>query len=423
MLGLLKSKGFEISDSMDRTDIAVINTCGFIRSAVEEAIDTIFDAIALKKEGRLKALVVAGCVVQRYGYKLRREIPEVDGWLGTGEFHRIAELLENEIPRRPAPFYICRPVHVADHHVPRVQTTPFFSAYLKIAEGCSHRCSFCMIPALRGPFRSQSPESIVLEAEKMVDSGVKEINLIAQDTTMYGTDLKKGIGIEELLERLLGIGGIGWLRLLYCHPRTVSRRLLELMESEEGICPYLDLPFQHVNERVLRAMGRASGRERPLELIGRVRASCRRISLRTTVMVGWPGETEEMFEELCDFVRTARFDHLGAFVFSAEEGTPAARLGPRVDRDVAERRLHRLMALQKDISNERNQGMIGRTLPVLIEGTSPETDLLLTGRTACMAPDVDGQVLINKGEGIAGEIMPVRITEAHAYDLVGEIVE
>ncbi|MCP4666946.1 MAG: 30S ribosomal protein S12 methylthiotransferase RimO [Deltaproteobacteria bacterium] len=422
MLGLLRSRGYGLAAGMNQAEIAVINTCGFIQSAVEEAIDTIIEVADLKKQGKLKRLVVTGCFVQRYGYKLRKEIPEVDGWLGTGESHRIGDLIDDEIPGHPAPFHIGRPSFLADHRAPRVLTTPFYSAYLKIAEGCSHTCSYCMIPDLRGPFRSQKMESLVIEAEKMVSRGVKEINLIAQDTTMYGKDLDKGIGIEDLLERLVALKGIGWLRLLYCHPAMVSDRLLELMASEAVICPYLDLPLQHVSEEILMAMGRASGRERPWELIERIRALRRRIGLRTTLMVGFPGETEDMFKELSDFVKRARFEHLGAFVFSPEKGTPAARLQPMVNRVVAGKRLDTLMRLQKEISTTLNQRMVGHTLPVLVEGVSPETDLLLTGRTAMMAPDVDGQVLINKGEGVAGEMMPVLIREAHAYDLVGEIV-
>jgi len=423
MLGLLKSKGYELAAGIDKAEIAVINTCGFIQSAVKETIDTIIEVADLKQQGKLKRLIVVGCFVQRYGYKLRRGLPEVDGWLGTGEVYRIADIIEGGIPGRPAPFHMGRPLLLADHRAPRVQTTPFYSAYLKIAEGCSHKCSYCIIPGLRGPFRSQSVESLLIEAEKMVNRGVKEINLIAQDTTMYGKDLGQGIGIEDLLERLAAIAGIRWLRLLYCHPGMVSDRFLELMESEEVICPYLDLPLQHVNERILRAMGRDLRKEKPWELLERVRSLKRKISLRTTLMVGFPGETEEMFKELCDFVKEAGFEHLGAFVFSREKGTPAARLQPMVNRAVAGQRLDTLMRLQKGISMTLNQRMVGHTLPVLVEGVSPETDLLLTGRTATMAPDVDGQVLINKGEGLAGEIMPVLIRETHAYDLVGEIVE
>ncbi|MBW2217130.1 MAG: 30S ribosomal protein S12 methylthiotransferase RimO [Deltaproteobacteria bacterium] len=421
MLGLLISEGYDLAMDVDEAGIAVINTCGFIQASVEEAIATILEMADLRKKGELKKLIVAGCFVQRYGYKLRKEIPEVDGWLGTGDVHRITEIIGDDVVS-PVPFYISRPVYLADHCVPRIQTTPFYSAFLRIAEGCSHRCSYCIIPSLRGPLRSRSMESLITEAEEMVDRGVKEINVIAQDTTTYGRDLEQSVCLENLLEGLVAIKGVQWIRLLYCHPDGVSERLLELMESGDAICPYLDLPFQHVNEDILKAMGRGSERETPWELLERIRAGKRRLSLRTTLMVGFPGETEEMFNELYDFVKTVRFDHLGVFTFSPEKGTPAARLRETVDPDVAERRQAKLMALQSKISKELNQELVGKTVPVLLEGPSSETELLLKGRTATMAPDVDTQILINKGEGAIGDIVPVRISEAYSYDIIGEIV-
>ncbi|MBW1704183.1 MAG: 30S ribosomal protein S12 methylthiotransferase RimO [Deltaproteobacteria bacterium] len=422
MLGLIKSKGFDLASSIEDAGIAVINTCGFIRPAVEEAIDTILEVADLKKQGKLKKIVVAGCFVQRYGYKLLREMPEVDAWLGTGEIYRIADIIENENSGARGRFFIGRPTYLADHSVPRVQTTPFYSAYLRIAEGCNHRCSYCIIPNLRGPLRSRDMESLITESEEMAGLGVKEINLIAQDITMYGNDLEAGVCLEELLKRLANIEGVEWMRLLYCHPKGISDRLLELIESNKAVCPYVDLPLQHVNNEILRAMERDPGNETPGELIDRIRSVGCKISLRTSLMVGFPGETEAMFEELYNFVEETRFDHLGVFIFSGEEGAAAARIRPTVDPEVARMRLDKIMTLQAEIAKEINQQMVGLIQPVLIEGVSPETDLLLTGRTATMAPDVDGQVLINKGEGVAGEIMPVLINEAHAYDLIGEIV-
>jgi ribosomal protein S12 methylthiotransferase len=422
MLGLIKSKGFDQASSIEDAGIAVINTCGFIQPAVEEAIDTILEVADLKKQGKLKKIVVAGCFVQRYGYKLLREMPEVDGWLGTGEIYRIADIIENEDSAARGRFFIGRPTYLADHSVPRVRTTPFYSAYLRIAEGCTHRCSYCLIPSLRGPLRSREMESLITEGEEMAGLGVKEINLIAQDITTYGKDMEPDVCLEELLERLADIEGIEWIRLLYCHPKGISDRLLALIESNKAVCPYLDLPLQHVNNEILRAMEREPGKETPRELIDRIRSVGRKISLRTTLMVGFPGETEAMFDELYDFVEETRFDHLGVFVFSGERGSAAARLKATVEPELARMRLDKIMTLQAEIAKEINQRMVGLTQPVLIEGVSAETDLLLTGRTATMAPDVDGQVLINKGEGVAGEIMPVLINEAHAYDLVGEIV-
>jgi len=421
MLGMLKSRGFDLASSIDEAEIAVINTCGFIRPAVEEAIDTILEFVNLKKQGALKKVVVAGCFVQRYGYKLRKEIPEVDGWLGTGEIHRVTDLMTNGRSSAFVPFFIKRPTYLADHSVPRIPTAPFYSDYLKIAEGCSHRCSYCIIPSLRGPFRSRRPESLVIEAKEMIGRGVKEINLVAQDTTMYGKDLEGGVCLENLLERLVKLDGIRWIRLLYCHPNGISNRLLDIMDSEEVICPYLDLPQQHVNEKILKAMGRNPGKETPWELIERIRSKKRRISLRMTLMVGFPGETEEMSDELLAFVRRAQVDHLGVFVFSGEKGAPATRLKQTVAHEDAEQRRDAIMALQVGISKKIHQRLVGQTVPVLIEGPSYETDLLLKGRTETMAPDVDAQVLINKGKGVPGEIMPVLIKQAHAYDLVGEI--
>ena len=423
MLGQLKSEGFEFASRIEEADIAVINTCAFIQTGVEEAIDTILEAGNLRRQGKLKRLIVAGCLVQRYGYKLRRDIPEVDGWLGTGEMLRISDVALNGRFVSAQPFFIGRPTVLPDHSAPRIQTTPFYSAYLKVADGCSHGCSYCMIPRLRGPFRSRSMASVITEAKGMVRRGVKEINLVAQDITMYGEDLEESPCLEELLEHLVMIEGLRWVRLMYCNPWRVSDRLLELMDTEPTICPYLDLPLQHVHKALLKEMGRDRGEETPWELIERIRSRGRRISIRTTLMVGFPGETDEMFRELCDFVKMAQFDHLGVFVFSPEKGTRAARLGPRVDSKVAKRRLDDLMRIQRDISKTRHQDLVGHILPVLIEGQSPETEFLLKGRTATMAPEVDGQVLINEGNGILGEIMPVRVREAHAYDLIGEIVE
>jgi len=421
MLGLLKSKGFRLSYVVEEAHIAVVNTCAFIQEAVEEAIDEILELASLKEKGQLERLIVVGCLVQRYGYKLAREIPEVDGWLGTGEIHRIAEVASIRPGEMVQSFYIGRPFYLADHRVPRIHSEPFYSAYLKIAEGCSHRCSYCIIPAMRGPFRSRRPESLIAEAKEMIGKGAREINLVAQDTTMYGKDLGGSVCLESLLERLAVLKGIRWVRLLYCHPHGMSERLLDLIDSEKVLCPYLDLPLQHVNECILRDMHRKRGKESPLELMERIRSRKRRISLRTTLMVGFPGETEEVFHELCEFVKEAEFDHLGVFTFSPEEGTRAARMKSTVTRKEAERRLHKLMGLQAGISERNNRRLLGEVAPVLIEGRSAEHDDMLMGRTATMAPEVDGQVLIAKGRGIAGEIVPVLFTKAFPYDLLGEI--
>ena len=420
ILGLIKEQGYDITDDPLDAEIAIVNTCAFIRPAVEESIDTILELANLKEKGHLTHLLVVGCFVQRYGRKLLREIPEVDGWLGTGQIYRVGEILGAKDANTPI-FFIDKPHFLADHRAPRAQATPFYSAYLKIAEGCSHHCTYCIIPSLRGPFRSRTVDSLFIETKNMVERGVKEINLVAQDTASYGHDLDPPCILEDLLEKLLTISGLKWLRILYTHPYHLTEGILELIDSEEVLCPYLDLPIQHVNPDILRAMGRTLGSESILKLIEKIRNRSRKVTLRTTVMIGFPGETEEQFKELCNFVREAKFDRLGAFSFSPEKGTPAARLKNSIPQNVVEDRIKELMEIQAGNSRELNEELVGKIVPVIVEGLSPETDLLLSGRTATMAPDVDGQVLINKGKAMVGEIVPVHITEAHTYDLVGGI--
>jgi ribosomal protein S12 methylthiotransferase len=422
IMGLLNKRGYSIVSDIEEASIAVLNTCGFLQSATEECIDTIFDLISRKKRGELEKVIVTGCFVQRYGYKLRRELPEIDGWAGTGEIINIPELMENNKDNEKN-FYIGRPLYLADHNTPKIQATPFYSSYLKIAEGCSHSCSFCYIPAIRGNYRSRKPDSILLEAERMIQKGVKEINLIAQDTSMYGKDLENETCLEDLLERLIRINGLEWLRVLYIHPDGVSETLLDLIEHEKILCPYLDIPFQHVNMDILKAMGRNPTGETPIDLVNRIRARNRRIFIRSTLMTGFPGETEEIFSELCEFVREAEIDRLGLFKFSPEKGTHAARLVNILDHKTSEQRYDFIMKLQAEISKKKNELLKGEIVRVLIEGFSDETDLLLKGRTTGMAPDVDGQVLINKGSANIGEIRRVLITETHAYDLIGEITD
>jgi ribosomal protein S12 methylthiotransferase len=421
ILGWLAEKKYPLVGKVEGADVAVINTCGFIQSAVEEAIHTILELSERKKKGQLRKLFVVGCFVQRYGYKLRLEMPEVDGWAGPGEIHRIAELLQ-ESSRKGPRFLINRPTFLPDHRTPRVQSTPSFTAYLKIAEGGSHRCSFCIIPQLRGPFRSRSLESLIEEAVQMAERGVQEVNLIAQDTTMYGRDLRRGYQLEDLVEKLMQVRGISWIRILYSHPERITDRFLELMESPSPLCPYLDIPIQHVHPEILRAMGRGMDEAKVRQLIERIRSKNERISLRTTVMVGFPGETEAAFKRLLGFVQNAEFDHLGAFVFSPEKGTAAGRMKNPVEQAVAERRRDRIMRLQAKISRKKNEGRIGQVYPVLVERAGEEKDLLLTGRTVFMAPEVDGRVLIRRGGAEVGQIVPVKILEAETYDLVGVTV-
>ncbi|MBN2059489.1 MAG: MiaB/RimO family radical SAM methylthiotransferase, partial [Deltaproteobacteria bacterium] len=288
--------------------------------------------------------------------------------------------------------------------------------------GCSHGCSFCTIPSIRGPFRSREMESLILESEMMVDRGVKEINLIAQDTTMYGRDLSSGACLEDLLEKLVRINGLNWIRILYAYPSGITNRLLEIMESESSICPYLDLPLQHINEDILNSMGRNFKTKDAFQLIDRLRSGKRRLSLRTTFMVGFPGETDDSFKELYDFIKLVEFDYLGVFIYCPEKGTRAERMERRTEIEISKKRIDLIMELQKEISRRKNQRLVNKVVPVLIEGVSSETDLLLTGRTSRMAPEVDGQVLINRGNGLVGKIHRVLINEAYSYDLIGEII-
>ncbi len=420
ILGSIEEQGYTIVDNPSGADIAIVNTCAFIRPAVEESIDTILELAQLKDKGHLTSLVVVGCFVQRYGRKLLKEIPEVDGWIGTGQLYRIGEVLNTKTNDTPV-FLIDNPRFLADHQAPRVQTTPFYSAYLKIAEGCSHHCSYCIIPSLRGPFRSRTIDSLYIETKSMVEKGVKEINLVAQDTTSYGHDLDPLYTLEDLMVKLLTISGLYWLRILYAHPYYVTEGILELIDSEEILCPYLDVPIQHVNPDILRAMGRPLQMESIPQFVEKIRKISRNITLRTTVMIGFPGETEKQFKELCNFIQEAKFERLGVFAFSPEKGTHAAKLQNSIPQSIVNDRVQQLIEIQAEISRNTNKELVGKRIPVLIEGLSPETDLLLTGRTATMAPDIDGQVLINEGTATVGEIIPVHITEAHTYDIVGGI--
>ena len=418
VVGSLFSSNFDITEKIEDADIAIINTCGFIQDAVRESIDVILEMARFKTEGSLKKLVVMGCMVQRYGYKLMREIPEVDIWVGTGQFFRISDILK----KYEKGFFISRPSHIQEQKLPRFQSTPFYTAYVKISDGCSHRCSYCLIPKLRGSTKSVKPDIILNETRELVRNGVKEINIVAQDITAYGKDLYGNMGLEDLIEMLLGIKEIEWIRLLYLHPSGISDRLLKLMEHEDRICPYMDIPIQHVNDHILSLMGRGYNKGFLLDLINRIKALRRRIFLRTSIMVGFPGETGEIFSELCDFIKDTEWDHLGVFVFSPEEGTSAARLKDQMNMKVAKERRDELLSLQAEISRKKNREMVGKTVPVLVEGFHPETEFLLVGRTPGMAPDIDGQVIINKGHGIIGEIMRVRISDSYVYDLMGEIL-
>lgn len=416
LLGLLANDGFVPAPSLDEADVVIVNTCAFIQAAVEESIETVLEAAQAKTHGRINKIVVTGCLPQRYGETLAREIPEVDLWIGTGEFPRIPQLLRGGGPT----VLIETPRYLYDHHTPRIITNTPHAAYVKIAEGCSHPCTFCLIPQLRGGYRSRQMDSVIREVEQLVAGGVIEVTLVAQDTTAYGVDKGGERGLYRLLKKLIKIEGLRWLRILYTypHPDNFPPPLLEMFAGEERICPYLDIPIQHIDAQILQRMGRRHSAQETRALIDRIKKGYPTINLRTTLMVGFPGEGEREFRELLTFVREAEFTHLGVFTYSPEEGTKAARIKGRPSPEVAEERRSRIMELQQGISWKKNKAMIGSTIPVLIEGTGAG---VLQGRAAFQAPEIDGVVHITQGDAAIGEIVPVKITRAEPYDLRGEI--
>ena len=430
MMGVLRRHGFALTPDAADADVVVVNTCGFIDAAKQESVDTILELAELKKTGALEKLVVAGCLVERYREELQREIPEIDAVLGTSQIERIAEAVsdprsfssqELAVAGRDAITYLY------SDQTPRVLATAPHSAYIKISEGCDRPCTFCVIPEMRGHFRSRSPESILREVEQLGAAGTREVTLIAQESTLYGSDLGLRNGLADLLDRMAEAGAVDWIRFLYAYPTTATDRLFEVMGRHERLCSYLDVPLQHAARNVLKRMKRPGDGAYYTRLVERARAAVPDIAIRTTFIVGFPGETEEDFEELADFVRSARFDRLGVFTYSDEEGTEAYDLDGKVDPAVAESRRDRLMEVQREISLERNRALVGRRVRVLMEGRSDETDLLLQGRMESQAPEIDGVVLVNElGDDDRvpeeGEFVTVEITDAHEYDLVGRIV-
>lgn len=424
MLGELESQGFEVVNDLGRAETVIINTCGFIDEAKQESIDTILEVAARKGDsgaGRgdgIRQLLVAGCMVNRYGKELAEEIPEIDGFIDLDQLRQVVPLVELGGAKAPSP----SPSHlVFDHTAPRLLTTRGY-AYLKVAEGCNNPCTFCAIPVWRGKFRSRTIESLVREAKRLEATGIRELCLLAQDTTRYGEDLGLGRhGLLRLVESLLAETEIPWLRFLYAYPTTLDEELLRLMGAESRFVSYLDMPLQHSHPEILRSMRRGGSARRYLEQLERARRYAPDVSLRTTFIVGFPGETEEHFEHLLKFVETAHFDHLGAFLYSPESDTPSARLPDPVDRELAEDRHHRLMAVQEPIALAQRQKLIGSRLKVLV-GECEESEHLLEGRHQGQAPDVDGRILINDGVVPLGEFAEVEITEAYADDLVGHVV-
>jgi len=425
MAGILMRRGFRLTTDSREAGIIIINTCAFILPAKEEAIEAILTAATYKKTAACHRLIVAGCLPQRHGAELARAIPEVDLFIGTAEVPHIAEHLTGmATPRYDGPrVRTGRPDFLMHAGHPRRLMTPSYTAYLKIAEGCGNSCSYCIIPNLRGPARSRSPEDIVAEARKLVGRGVKELILIAQDTTAYGRDLPDRPSLTGLLRELAALEELVWIRLLYSHPAKITPELIRILNGDPKICPYLDMPIQHIDDEILGAMNRRGNGRKIRSLLKTLRAEGPDIALRTSLIVGFPGETKKKFSELMDFVRTARFDHLGVFPYYREEGTAAAALPARIPAAEKERRRELIMDAQADISGQLLRRRLDTVETVLIEGKSGQADYPFVGRTRRQAPEIDGITFV-RGRGLRpGRFVSVRITAVTTYDLFGEVVD
>ena len=438
MLGLLNEAGYRVAQEESEADAIVVNTCCFIHDAKEESVETILEMAEWKKKGRLKALIVTGCMAQRYQDEIQQEIPEVDAVIGTTGYTEIVPILDEilaeaeasqkeaavEEPKEKSFVNCCPsidllPASLADK---RVVTTGGYTAYLKIAEGCNKRCTYCIIPYIRGHYRSFPMEDLLEEARKLAEGGVKELILIAQETTVYGMDCYGRKALPELLTKLCEIEGIEWIRILYCYPEEITDELIAVMKKEKKICHYLDIPIQHSEDTILKRMGRRTNRAELVSLVEKLRKEIPDIVLRTTLITGFPGETEEEFKNMVDFVDSMEFDRLGVFTYSAEEGTKAAEMDGQITEEVKESRRDEIMALQQEISADKAASRIDDEMSVLIEGYLYEDDIYI-GRTYMDAPKVDGNVFVRAEEElISGDIVPVRITGANEYDLMGDVI-
>ncbi len=418
MLGVMREKNWTICDNPQAADAIVVNTCGFIESAKKESIDTILECASYKKSNPNLKLVVAGCLTQRYKTQLAKGLPEVDFFIGTDEFPDLANMISADLKKGQV--MAKRKNYLYSEFIPRINTLAKHSAYVKVAEGCDHQCAFCIIPAIRGPLRSRPIHSVAKEVMGLVDDGVLEINLIAQDLAAYGRDLKDS-DLLALLKALVKVEGLRWIRLLYVYPENISDEFLDFFASEEKIVKYLDIPVQHASDRILVAMKRDVSRDGIKRILQKVRSKVPEVAIRTSVMVGFPGETEEDFLELCNFVQEMKFEHLGCFSFSQEEGTVAGRMLDQIDEKIKKSRQKKIMALQKKVSAGNLQKYLNREVDVLISGPSLESEFLFEGRLSIQAPEVDGVVYINDGDVKAHSIQRVRITQVYEYDLVGGI--
>ena len=420
VLGDLVTSGYDLTPDEEDAEIIIVNTCGFIESAKKESIDAILEMAQKKIDGKCQKLIVTGCLAERHTQELLDEIPEIDHMLGVGQYPQLKNILEEaEFDSRN---HVATPAEYYESYTDRLLTTAFYTAYLKIAEGCSNRCAFCIIPKMRGPMRSRSPESILAEAENLAQRGVKEFNIISQDTTMYGFDLAMKDGLERLLKGMAKIDGVEWMRLLYCYPTFLNSDVIDYIASEEKVCRYIDVPLQHTHDEMLKSMKRQETEGGVRKMIEELRLKIPEIALRTTFITGFPGETDEHFKHMLRFICEMQFDHVGIFTYSDEEGTTAFDYPGRVPEEVKEERKNILMEFQKEIALRKNQEKVGQFESVLVEGFDAQENYIMTGRLASQAPDIDGQVILEKCEAEPGEIIPVRITAAADYDLVAEPV-
>lgn len=421
MLGLLKEHGFSMTNEEAEADAIVVNTCCFIHDAKQESIDTILEMAEYKKEGRLQALIVTGCLAERYKDEILAEIPEVDAIIGTTGYEKIVEALENALQQKKA-VYCAELSYLPQPEVNRVNTTGGFFSYLKIAEGCNKHCTYCVIPSIRGTYRSVPMERLVKEAKFLAEGGTKELILIAQETTLYGVDLYGKKMLPELLHELCKIEGIEWIRVLYCYPEEITDELIQTMKDEPKICRYLDLPIQHASDDILKRMGRKTNKKELVKLIRKLRKELPGIALRTSLITGFPGETEEQHAELLEFVKKMRFERLGVFTYSKEENTPAAKMKGQVTKKVKLARQKELMLAQQEIAFEKAEKMVGKRLMVMIEGRLPEDNVYIA-RTYMDAPNIDGYLFLKaKHMYQSGELVKARITGAKGYDLLGEVM-
>lgn len=419
---LVNKRGFEVTSELNEADMIIVNTCGFIGDAKKESIETILEVSELKETGNLKKIIVTGCLAQRYSEEILKELPEVDAVIGTGEIDKIEKVVD-EILNDKHPVETSSMDFLANANTDRILTTASHTAYLKISEGCDRRCTYCIIPQLRGKLRSRTIEDILVEANNLVKSGVRELNLLAQETTEYGIDLYKEKSLAKLMKELVKIEDLKWLRTYYMYPDSVTDELIQVMKTEDKICKYFDIPIQHVSDSILQNMGRAKTGAHLKDILYRIRREIPNATFRTSVIVGFPGETQEDFKELRDFLEEFQFDYVGVFKYSREEDTKAYDMDNQVPEEIKEERWVELTNLQSKIAENKNRGMLGQTVEVMIDGVSTESEYLLEGRTKGQALEIDGKVLTNDGTAKPGEIVKVKLEQNFDYDFIGPIVE